>query len=312
MSNKTVLLTGGSGLIGTALADHLTDAGYKVIILSRNPLKAKAKQPFNENITFAQWNLKKQEIDTTAIATSNIIVHLAGAGVVDRPWTEAYKKTIIDSRTQSSALIIKGLQNTPNKVETVVSASAIGYYGEDKIKNRAFTESDPPAENFLGNTCQLWEESIKPVTDLGARLAIFRFGIVLSKDGGALSEFLKPLMLRIATVLGKGEQVISWIHIKDLARMIQFAIEHPGVQGVYNAVTPNPVSNRELVKTLGRTLYGRFFITLPVPEFILKAMMGDRSMEVLKSATVSPGKILEAGFQFNFPAIKEALKHLTG
>jgi len=230
--------------------------------------------------------------------------------VVDKPWTDAYKKEILDSRVNSSALIVNALTNIPNAVESVISASAIGFYGSDKPGHPPFNENDPADESFLGNTCVAWEESIRPVTKSGKRLSIFRFGIVLDKDGGALKEFIKPLNLRVASVLGTGTQIVSWIHILDLCRMLLFAIENKNISGFYNAVAPAPVSNEKLTVTLAHIMHGNTFVKMNVPAFALKLMMGDRSIEVLKSATVSSSKIEEAGFEFLFPAIEPALKNL--
>jgi uncharacterized protein (TIGR01777 family) len=311
VGNNKVLITGGTGLIGTALAKQLTIAGYEVIILTRDPLKAKKGHEGHDRISFAHWDVKAQTIDTSAVASCNAIVHLAGAGVVDKPWTNAYKEEIVGSRVHSSALIVKALKEMPNKVETVVSASAIGWYGADKDNNHPFVESDPVAANFLGDTCQQWEDSIKPVITLGKRLVICRFGIVLAPHGGALQEFRKPLMVRVAGVIGNGRQIVSWIHIHDLVRIIQYAIEHKEIQGIYNAVAPSPATNEKLTITLAEVMHGNGYIKMHVPAFALKMVMGERSIEVLKSATVSSAKIQHAGFEFQFPEIKQAIKNLV-
>ena len=176
----TVLITGGTGLVGKHLANALVQKGYKVIILSRRITRQKQQ----ENISYALWDIKKQRIDAGAIKQSDYIIHLAGAGVVDKKWTEAYKKEIRDSRTESSRLIIDTLKNNNNQVKAIVSASAIGWYGADTDPVKAFTETDATDKSFLGQTCKLWEESIEPVNTLGKRLVKLRIGIVLSNDGG--------------------------------------------------------------------------------------------------------------------------------
>ena len=311
METKTILIVGGTGLVGTALSKLLTINGYKVIILSREPAKAASRHEKNDSMSFAKWDVKRQTIDANAIASAVAIVHLAGAGVVDKPWTDGYKKEIVDSRVQSSALVIKALKENPNKVETVVSASAIGWYGRDENKGRPFIESDPSAKGFLGETCQQWEDSVRPVTALGKRLVICRFGIVLSNVGGALMEFKKPLLARVAGIIGNGKQVISWIHIHDLCRLIEYAIANPQIEGVYNAVSPAPVTNEQLTVTLAKAMHGNAFIKISVPAFALKLIMGERSIEVLKSTTVSSAKIQQAGFEFQFPEIKQAIGNLT-
>jgi len=231
--------------------------------------------------------------------------------VVDKKWTEAYKKEIVESRTESSRLIFETLQNNPNKVKAIVSASAIGWYGADANPVKSFIETDKADESFLGDTCRLWEQSIEPVESLGKRLVKLRIGIVLSNDGGALPEFKKSLTFGVASILGNGKQMVSWIHIDDLCRLFIAAIENENLSGSYNAVAPNPVSNKALTITLAKVIKGNFYIPLHVPAFVLKIMMGQRSVEVLKSATVSCKKIMDTGFQFTFMNIDAALNNLV-
>jgi uncharacterized protein len=301
---RTVLITGGTGLAGRALTKLLVQKGYKVIILSRKKATA---DPANPAVSYALWDVKADAIDIAAVQQADCIVHLAGAGVMEKRWTEAYKKEIIDSRTLSSALIAQTLADNTNKVKVVVSASAIGCYGPDGKPAVPFEEDAPFDNNFLGETCRLWEQSIEPVAAQGCRLVKLRIGIVLSNDGGALAEFKKPLRFGIAGILGSGRQVISWIHIDDLCAMILFAVENGQLSGVFNAVAPAPVSNKMLTLTLARQLRGRFFIPVYVPSFVLKLMLGQSSIEVLKSTTVSCKKIQAAGFAFAYTTIENAL-----
>ena len=305
---KTILLTGGTGLVGRRLTHHLITKGYKVIILTR-----KIPEATQEQVEYATWDVSSHTIDVQAIQKADFIVHLAGAGVVDKRWTDAYKKEIKDSRTQSSALLVATLQNNTNKVKAVISSSAIGWYGADVIsqgKQKRFVETDKPATDFLGETCKLWEESIEPVQQLGFRLVKLRTGIVLSNDGGALTEFKKPIKMGIAAILGNGKQMVSWIHIDDLCRMFIAAIENDLMIGSYNAVAPEPVSNKVLTMELATLMKGRFFIPAYVPSFVLKLMLGESSVEVLKSTTVSCEKIRQAGFTFLYPDMKHALQQL--
>ena len=295
-------------MIGKCLTNHLTDKGYQVIILSR---QAAPKHSANLKVEYALWNVEEQTIDIGAIQKADHIIHLAGAGVVDKKWTDAYKKEIRDSRTESSKLIITALKNNTNKVKSVVSASAIGWYGADDEKvTKAFLETDAAANDFLGNTCKLWEQSIEPVEALNIRLVKLRTGIVLGKKGGALVEFKKPLYVGVAAILGSGKQVVSWIHIDDLCRAYVSAIENENISGSYNAVAPVPVTNKKLTIELAETLNGKLFIPVKVPDIALKLMMGDRSIEVLKSTTVSCEKIQETGFTFLYPTIDVALQQL--
>jgi uncharacterized protein (TIGR01777 family) len=306
----TVLITGGTGVIGKNLTGHLTAKGYDVIILSRENIVS----PVSEQVTYALWDINKNKIDEKAIAKADYIIHLAGAGVADKRWTKKRKNEIIDSRVKSSELLVKALKEIDNKVKAVISASAIGWYGEDDFNingKDGFKETATPSRDFLGQTCKQWEQSLEPVTELNKRLVKLRTGIVLSIGKGALSEFIKPLRFGIAPILGSGKQIISWIHIDDLSRLYIAAIENENLSGVYNAVAPSPVSNKELILQLATIKRGSFFIPVYVPSFILKLVLGEMSTEVLKSAKVSCDKIKKAGFTFLYPSIGAALKQLA-
>jgi NAD dependent epimerase/dehydratase family enzyme len=322
----TVLITGGTGLIGKTLGQALQEKGYRVIILSRQA----NRHSTNANLSYAHWSVEEKTIDKEAISKADFIIHLAGAGVADKRWTKKRKQEIVSSRTNSSKLIIESLGIIPNKVKAVISASGIGWYltpnssppgGEDLTPDpspqkgegggvRKLVETDPVAYDFLGQTCKKWEESIEPVTLLGKRLVKLRIGIVLSKNGGALREFLKPLKFGVAAILGKGKQIISWIHIDDLVSLFIKAIEDDKMNGVFNAVAPRPVSNKELMLELAKSRH-HFFIPIHIPSFILKMVLGEMSTEVLKSATVSCDKVLKTGFIFQFPDIYSALTDLV-
>ena len=306
---QTVLISGGTGMVGRQLTKHLLKKGYQVIILTR-------KIPFlkdaNPNISYALWNVADQTIDSEAVQKASCLIHLAGAGVVDKKWTKVYKDEIANSRTQSSALIIKALSNHTHSIKTIISASAIGWYGEDPSPNaKGFVEIDLAAKGFLGETCEKWEQSIEPVEKIGIRLVKLRIGIVLSNDGGALAEFKKPIQFGVAGILGTGNQMISWIHIDDLCRLFIEGIENEQLAGTYNAVAPLPVSNKELTIELAHQIKGKFYIPLHVPKFILKIMMGERSIEILKSTTVNCEKIKKTGFTFLYPSIEAALHQLA-
>jgi uncharacterized protein (TIGR01777 family) len=305
----TILISGGTGLIGKNLTGHLTDKGYKVILLSRKSLA----RPTNKLVTGALWDIDKQEIDSNAVSKADYIIHLAGAGIADKRWTKKRKQEIVDSRVKSGELLVKALRENPTHVKAVISASAIGWYGKDSSTlkgSEGYKETSPASEDFLGKTCKQWEESLEPVTHLNKRLVTLRTGIVLSTEGGALPEFIKALRFGIATILGDGKQVMSWIHIDDLARIYIAAIENENFTGVYNAVAPSPVSNKELVLKLAKIKKGSFFIPIHVPAFILKFVLGEMSIEVLKSATVSSDKIKSTGFTFFYPSVHAAIEEL--
>jgi uncharacterized protein len=306
-----VLISGGTGLIGTKLTHLLIENNYEVIILSRN----KNKSSVNPKITYSFWDSNKQVIDAEVLKKTDHILHLAGAGVMDKRWTREYKKEIIESRAKSSELIIKTLKETAHHVKTFVSASAIGWYGADDhplLHKDGFIETDAANKDFLGETCVLWETSVEPVTEMGIRLVKLRTGIVLSNDGGAFKEFKKPLRFGFAVILGSGKQVISWIHIEDICRIYIEAIENKSMNGSYNAVAPLPVTNKKLIIAMAERLRHKFYIPIHIPTFFLELFIGKRSAEILKSATVNDKKIKATGFTFLYPSIESAIEDLVG
>jgi uncharacterized protein (TIGR01777 family) len=308
---ETVLITGGTGMIGKALTKELLAKNYRVIILTRDQ-KTPDRQPLITNLSYANWDIEQEIIDNAIIQQADYIIHLAGAGIADKRWTEKRKNEIVESRKKSSALIVKALKHNQNNVKAVVSASAIGWYGEDPLipNPKPFTEIDNADESFLGETCKEWEASIEPVIEQGIRLVKLRTGIVLSNDGGALKEFKKPLRFGITAILGNGRQMVSWIHIDDLVQVYIYALQNENMKGVYNAVAPNPVPNRKLILQMGKRIKGSFFIPVYIPSLVLEFMLGDMSIEILKSTTVSCDKVLAAGFSFLYPTIGSALLSL--
>ncbi|GAB2678565.1 TIGR01777 family oxidoreductase [Flavihumibacter cheonanensis] len=305
---KTILITGGTGMIGRALTAALLEAGHRVIIFTRNPAQYKA----TGNCSYAAWDPAKGTIDEAAIQSGHAILHLAGAGVADKRWSEKRKKEIRDSRVQGGELLCKALSTISNEISVVVSASAIGWYGPDpQVPNpKPFEETAPAHDDFLGPTCEAWEQSLAPLTAMGKRVVFLRTGIVLATQGGALAEFMKPVKFGIAAILSNGKQMISWLHIQDMVRMYLEAMENEQWQGAYNAVAPHPISNKELVLELAKKMRGKAFIPIHVPGIFLKIGLGEMSVEVLKSTTVSADKIRKAGFQFAFPTIEAALQQL--
>lgn len=303
-----VLISGGTGLIGRRLSQLMAEKGHEPIILTRSLAKK-----HNSNYAFALWNPDEGTIDQNALARADYIVNLAGEGIADKRWTPQRKKAIVNSRVKSGQLIVKALRENPNKVKAVINASAMGWYGEDallKAGDKSFTEEMPAATGFLGETCAAWEASIDPVTELNKRLVKIRVGLVLSMDGGALKEFLKPIRLGFAAVLGNGKQMQSWIHIDDVCRIFMYAIENEKINGVYNGVAPVPVEHKKLILELAKQMKGSFFVTMHVPSFMLNWMLGEMSDELLKGLTVSCDKIRKEGFQFQFPSIEAAVRNL--
>jgi len=304
---ETVLITGGSGMIGQALTQALIERGFHVIILTRNAGKHKP----TSNSSFAEWDIQKQTIDKNAFAKADYIIHLAGANFANKRWNEKVKNEIVNSRVDSAKLIIESLKAIPNKVKTVISASGISWYGVDDVNiSKPFTETDPPANDFMAQTCKQWEAAIEPAAFLGKRLIKFRIGPVLSTDGGAYVEFKNPIKFGVAGIIGSGKQIISWIHIDDLVRAILFSMETEQMEGVYNAVSPGSASNKELILEIAKST-GKFFIPIPAPSVALKIVFGEMIGEILKSTTVSSEKLQKAGFIFQYPDIRSAILQLS-
>lgn len=301
---QTILITGGSGLLGTYLTQQLIKQNFKVIIVGRKTTIS--NQP---NLSYAVWNLQQQIIDESAIKQADVIVNLAGANVGSERWTVARKKEIVDSRVLAGKLLVKSLQNIPNNVRCVIQASATGWY---KLNTNGEPNREEEASNddFLGETCKLWEESIDAVTNLSKRLVVLRFGIILSNNGGALKEFKKPLGFRMAPILGSGKQKISWLHIHDAASIILYAITNKECKGVFNAVSPEITTNKAFMISLAKKLCGKMYFPFFVPSFLLKLVLGGMSEEVLKSTCVSSSKLVSQGFEFSYPNLDIALDHL--
>lgn len=307
-SKGTVLITGGTGLIGRAITILLLEKNYDVIILTRNPDNY---QP-GSNVVYAKWDIENQVMDLPALAKADYIIHLAGTNVGEKRWTTKRKKEIANSRIKNGELLVKALSENFNKVKVVISASAIGWYGPDQVSSdKKFTETDLAYTDFLGQTCLQWEKSIEPISGLNKRLVKFRTGIVLSNEGGAWPEFKKTLRFGIAAIIGNGKQVISWIHIDDLVRAYIYAIENVNINGVYNAVAPQPVTNKQLTLEMAEAIKKPFFIPVHVPAIILKIVLGEMSTEVLKSATVSCKKLQDERFVFLYPSIQAAIQQLS-
>jgi uncharacterized protein (TIGR01777 family) len=298
-----ICITGGNGLIGQHMTEFLIKAGHSIIILTRNP-----RQDSRAGVIQKKWDIVSGYIDPEALVRTEVIIHLAGANVAEKRWTRKRKDEIVSSRTESARLLVKALESNPNRVKTIISASAIGWYGPDR--GHVFTEEMPNHPDFLGDTCKKWEESLHPIKEMGIRLVTVRIGIVLSNNGGALAEFKKPIRFGIAPILGSGKQIISWIHIDDLCRIVERSIGDISMQGVYNATAPQPISNKDFMLTLAKKMR-RFFIPVYVPAFALKIGLGEMSIEVLKSCTVTSAKLQQTGFQFIYPSLESALNQLN-
>lgn len=301
---KTIGIVGGTGFVGNYITRLLVEKNYEVIIFTRDINKHKA----TANVTYAQWDAEKGLCDLGAISKLHGAIHLAGAGIADKRWSDERKKEILDSRIKSTNLLVTSLKNNAPDCKVFVAASATGYYGADDARHTPFAEDARPAADFLGETCRLWEDASLQAANT-MRTVVLRLGIALGKESGAFREFEKPMQFGIMPILGGGAQMVSWIEVEDLARLFLFSLQHEHVSGVYNAVAPGPVAHRELMHTIAK-IKGGIKIPAPVPSFVLKIMLGELSIEILKSVTVSAKKTLNSGFKFNYPDIETAVRRI--
>ncbi len=298
---ETVLITGGSGLIGRHLFKKLIEKGFNVCILSTTKHKV-------EDLTTYFWDINKKIIEKKAIENTDYIIHLAGANIGEKRWTTERKRLIIDSRVKSAELIFNALKENNKTLKAFVSASAVGYYGavtSDKI----FTEKDQAANDFLGETCRLWEQSVERFNELGIRTVKIRTGVVLAHQDRALAKMITQIKLGIGSALGNGKQYLPWIHIEDLCQIYIKAIENKQMNGPYNAVAPDIRTNKQFTLALARTLNKPFWFP-NIPAFILKLFFGEMADVILKGSKVSCAKIIAMNFTFKFPNLENAFNDL--
>ena len=297
---RTVLIAGGTGLVGTRLSEILRDRGYKVIHLSR-------RQNLEAEFPAYAWDVEKGTIDEVALRQADYIINLAGAGIADKRWTDARKKLIIQSRTQSTALLGHFIKDKSLKIKAYLSASAIGFYGnrQDDI----MTEESTAGNGFLVESTVEWEKYVNEISSLGIRTIALRIGIVLTTKGGALEKMLISFWFRLGVYFGNGKQWFSWIHIEDVCNMFVWAIENEKAQGTYNAVAPNALTNFELTEAISEAKGGGYLM-IPTPVFALRLAMGEMADVVLSSTRVSSKKVENQGFRFQFREILPALRDL--
>jgi uncharacterized protein (TIGR01777 family) len=293
-----ILVTGASGLIGTALVSSLTSSGHEVTRLVR-------RQP-NPGEQAAHWDPIAGSIDARALEGLDAVVHLAGENIAER-WTAAKKARIRDSRVKGTQLLCETLTRLSSPPKVLVSASAIGYYGDRG--EETLTDDSPPGRAFLSEVCRAWEAATEPARQHGLRVVQLRLGVVLSAAGGALAKMLPPFRLGLGGVLGSGQQYMSWIALDDVVSAIQHALVTDALQGPTNAVAPQAVTNQEFTKTLGKVL-GRP-TAIPLPAFAARLMFGEMADELLLASTrVQPTKLLASGYQFRYPELEAALQHV--
>jgi len=290
----TVLVTGGSGFVGKHLCRKLKDKGYNVLIVSRKK---------NQEPNYHFWNVTENFIDQEAIIKANYIIHLAGAGIADKRWTKKRKQLLFDSRVNSTNLLFNKVKEINPNLKAFISASGVGYYGTS-TSQRIFTEQDESGKDFLSYICKFWEKAALQFNSLNIRTVIFRTGVVLAKKGGAFEKMIKPIKLGIGAVLGKGNQYMPWIHIDDLCRMYIKAIEDSEVNGIYNAVAPEHITNKEITYQIAKTLNKKIYLP-PIPAILIKLIFGKMSIILLKGSRISCKKISSLKFKFLHKTLKE-------
>jgi uncharacterized protein (TIGR01777 family) len=292
-----IFITGGTGFVAKILVQKLTNAGHELTILTRSIKKGRS---LPQGASFLEGNPTKSGPWQAKVAEHEVIINLAGASIFQR-WTQKSKEAILDSRILATMLLTEALAARKGKATHFFSTSAVGYYGfhEDEILD----EDRPPGEDFLAFVTSEWEKAALKAQKYGIRVVLCRFGIVLGKNGGALKKML-PLFK-----LGLGSQWFSWIHEEDLANIFLFLLENKEINGPINCCAPNPVRNREMSKLLGKALHRPVFLP-PIPGFLLRLIMGESASVLLKGQRVLPIKLLNNGFNFTYPTLKEALQHL--
>ena len=290
------VLSGASGLLGSALASLLTAKGHRVVRLVRRSPKSESE---------IEWDPEQGSIDKTRLEGADVFIHLSGENVGEGRWTEARKKLLISSRTDTTGLLARTIAAMEKKPRRFISASAIGYYGDQR--SGALTESARRGEGFLAEVCEAWERATEPAEKAGVETVHMRIGVVLARDGGALAKLLPVFKLGAGGPVGSGRQVMSWVSLADAVRAFHFVSVAKEMSGPVNVVSPNPVENGTLAKTLGRVLNRPAF--LRVPELAIDVMFGQMGREtVLASQRVVPERLIAAGFAFEHPELEDALR----
>jgi uncharacterized protein (TIGR01777 family) len=297
----SVLITGGSGLIGRYLTTALLSEGYAVSHLSRNTGAYGKVRVF-------RWNPDKKTADPGIFEGVDYLIHLAGANIGDKCWTKKRKEEIVTSRAENARFLHKLISEGRIALKGYITASATGYYGSF-TSERIFTEEDPPSEDFLGTTCRLWEEGADLFADMGIRTVKIRTAVILEKSDGALSKMMKPAKFGLVVRLGNGKQYFPWIHINDLCNIYLMALKDQNMSGAYNAVAPEHINHNDLVRTMAGIMDKPFFLP-PVPAGIIRLLMGEMSDIVLKGSRISCEKIIKAGYTFQFDKLDAALKNV--
>ena len=299
-----VLVTGGTGFVGTQLTSRLIQDGDEVTILTRSEKGPEKRVP---GISYLQGDPVQKGPWQEAIRNHDAIINLAGASIFSK-WTEKHKKAIRESRVHTTRNIVEGIPSRPERPVTLFSTSAVGYYGFHG--DEELSEESPPGNDFLAQIAVEWEGEALKAKEKGARVVITRFGIVLGEKGGALSQMIPLFKKYIGGPIGSGKQWFSWIHIKDLAEAFVFLLKHPEISGPVNVCSPNPVRNKDLARALGNALHKPSF--MPAPGFMIKLVLGEFGSVILEGQRVIPKKLLENGFVFQYADIDKALQGIVG
>ncbi|AHM61626.1 hypothetical protein D770_16860 [Flammeovirgaceae bacterium 311] len=299
---EKVVISGGSGLIGSHLSRLLLKEGYQVAHLSRSIHEDKAIQHY-------LWDIEEGKIEEGALAGADYIINLAGSSLADHRWSASNKQNIIRSRTASTELIVRELARLQVKPKAFISASGINYYGGDR-GDALLREQSGAGQDFMASVCRAWENAAERVEEQGVRLVIFRIGVVLAPDGGALKQLMLPFRFGFGAALGTGRQYFSWIHIDDLCKLMLKAMRDENMHGAYNAVAPEPVTNAHFSEVLAAALNKPYFLP-EVPGKLMKLALGERAIAVLGSVRGSADKVLKTGFKFQYPELESALGQLV-
>lgn len=304
-----VAITGATGFVGSRLVDRLQEEGDTSLILTRDAAKAKRLFPERKfpNLYIVEYTPTESGTWQQALSSCDAVVNLAGAPIADEHWTPQRRKIIRDSRIVGTEKIVEAISQANPKPQVLVNASAIGYYGTSETAT--FEENSQPGDDFLASVCTEWESAAETVKNLGVRLVILRFGIVLGR-GGALGKMLMPFQLFAGGPLGSGRQWFSWIHRDDLVNLIIFSWRQIEIEGTYNATAPHPVRMKEFCQNLGKVLQRPSW--LPVPSFALEMLLGDAAKVVLEGQQVLPKRTLATRFEYQYPTVKPALEEILG
>ncbi len=296
-----VLLAGGTGMIGCRLKEMLLQHGYRVTILSRN------RSLCSSSPGYLYWNPSKRILDAHELSRFHYLINLAGEGIGDKRWSKKRKRQILESRLHATSLLLETLTGSTGKLRCYVGSSAIGIYG-DRGDER-LNEESKTGSGFLAEVCRRWEALHDPEQSFPFRRVVLRIGIVLSNRGGAWVEMQKPLRFRTSLILGRGSQFYSWIHIDDLCRIFLTVLQETGMQGVYNATAPSPVTSRQFAANLLKARGGPNLL-LKIPAVVMKILLGERASILLEGQYVRPDRFLAAGFRFSYPDCLSALQSL--